>query len=144
MNRARRGTLNAAEDSIIYTSIPYDKGWKVTVDGKEVSENDIVAVGDALLGVRVSAGNHSVKFKYTPRGIVIGLGISVVTALILVAVAILLKKRKKQPQPVAVASGSVVSDTASTEISDIGNDFAEETPEASIDKSESTESDETE
>ena len=86
------GTLNAAEDSIIYTSIPYDKGWKVTVDGKEVSENDIVAIGDALLG----------------------------------------------------ASGSVVSDTASTEMSDIGNDSAEETPEASIDKSESTESDETE
>ena len=138
------GTLNAAEDSIIYTSIPYDKGWKVTVDGKEVSENDIVTVGDALLGVRVSAGNHSVKFKYTPRGIVIGLGISVVTALILVAVAILLKKRKKQPQPVAVASGSVVSDTASTEMSDIGNDSAEETPETSIDKPESTESDETE
>ena len=138
------GTLNAAENSIIYTSIPYDKGWKVTVDGKEVSENDIVAVGDALLGVRVSAGNHSVKFKYTPRGMVIGLGISVVTALILVAVAILLKKRKHQPQPVAVASGSVVSDTASTEMSDIGNDSAEETPETSIDKPESTESDETE
>lgn len=88
------GTLNAAEDSIIYTSIPYDKGWKVTVDGKEVSENDIVAIGDALLGVRVSAGNHSVKFKYTPRGMVIGLGISVVTALILVAVAILLKRER--------------------------------------------------
>ena len=139
------GTLNAAEDSIIYTSIPYDKGWKVTVDGKEVSENDIVAVGDALLGVRVSAGSHSVKFKYTPRGMVIGLGISVVTALILIAVAVILKKRKKQqPQPVAVASGSVVSDTASTEMSDIGNDSAEETSETSIDKSESTESDETE
>ena len=138
------GTLNAAEDSIIYTSIPYDKGWKVTVDGKEVSENDIVAVGDALLGVRVSAGNHSVKFKYTPRGMVIGLGISVVTALILIAVAILLKKRKKQPQPVAVASGSVVSDTASTETPEIDNNSAEETPETSIDKSESTESDETE
>ena len=75
---------------------------------------------------------------------VIGLGISVVTALILVAVAILLKKRKKQPQPVAVASGSVVSDTASTEMSDIGNDSAEETFETSIDKPESTESDEAE
>ena len=76
---------------------------------------------------------------------VIGLGISVVTALILVAVAVLLKKRKKhQPQPVAVTSGSVVSDTASTEMSDIGNDSAEETPETSIDKPESTESDETE
>jgi len=139
------GTLNAAEDSIIYTSIPYDKGWKVTVDGKEVSENDIVAIGDALLGVRVSAGNHSVKFKYTPRGMVIGLGISVVTALILIAVAVLLKKRKKkQPQPVAAASGNVVSATASIEMPEIGNDSAEETPETSIDKPESTESDETE
>lgn len=76
---------------------------------------------------------------------VIGLGISVVTALILIVVAVILKKRKKhQPQPVAVASRSVVSDTASTKMSDIGNDSAEETPETSIDKPESTESDETE
>ena len=41
-------------------------------------------------------------------------------------------------------SGSVVSDTASTETPEIGNDSAEETSEASIDKTESTESDETE
>ena len=76
---------------------------------------------------------------------VIGLGISVVTALDSCRCCDSSEKRKKhQPQPVAVASGSFVSDTASTEISDIGNDFAEETPEASIDKSESTESDETE
>ena len=75
---------------------------------------------------------------------VIGLGISVVTALILVAVAVLLKKRKKQPQPVAAASGNVVSATASIEMPEIGNDSAEETPETSIDKPESTESDETE
>ena len=139
------GTLNAAEDSIIYTSIPYDEGWKVTIDGKEVSEDDIVAVGDALLGVRVSAGSHSVKFRYTPRGMIIGLGISAVTALLLVTAAILLKKRKKQqPQPVAVASGSVVSDTATTEASKIDSDSAEEVPEAQADESESDKSDKTE
>ena len=76
---------------------------------------------------------------------VIGLGISVVTALILVAVAFLLKKIKKnKPQPVAAARGNVVSDTASIEMPEIGNDSAEETSETSIDKPESTESDETE
>ena len=81
----------------------------------------------------------------TPRGMVIGLGISVVTALILIAVAVILKKRKKhQPQPVAVASGSVVPETASMETPEIGNYSAEETSETSIDKPESTESDETE
>lgn len=137
------GTLNASEDGIIYTSIPYDDGWKITLDGKEVAKDDIVAIGDALLGVKVSAGNHSVKFKYTPRGMMLGLGISAVTALILIAVAVLLKKRKdNRPQPVLAASENVAADTASSDTAEA--DSACSSDIAATDESKADESDKTE
>ena len=137
------GTLNASEDGIIYTSIPYDEGWKITLDGKEVAKDDIVAIGDALLGVKVSAGSHSVKFKYTPRGMMLGLGISAVTALILIAVAVLLKKRKdNRPQPVLAASENVAADTASSDTAEA--DSACSSDIATTDESKADESDKTE
>ena len=97
------GSIRAAKDCIIYTSIPYDKGWEVTVDGETVDEDDIVAIGDSLLGIKVSAGDHSIRFKYTPRGMWLGLGISLFTAIALIAVSILLRKRKRR-QSVTVSA----------------------------------------
>lgn len=117
------GTVNAAEDCVLYTSIPYDKGWSVTVDGKKVDENDIIAIGDALLGVKVSKGEHTVEFSFTPRGLVIGSLISVCTALILIAIAVLIRKKKKNaPQAVAVPVSVESNDSNSIELSEMTSD----------------------
>ncbi len=88
-----KGTLNASEDGIIYTSINYDTGWDVFVDGQKVSEENIVAIGDALLGVRVTEGTHTITFKYTPDGLVLGL---IISALALVTLLLLLYIKKKE------------------------------------------------
>ena len=29
------GTINAQENGVFYTSVPYEEGWKAYVDGKE-------------------------------------------------------------------------------------------------------------
>lgn len=34
--RKASGTVNTAEDSMLVTTIPYDKGWKAKIDGKPV------------------------------------------------------------------------------------------------------------
>lgn len=121
------GTVNAAEDCVLYTSIPYDKGWSVTVDGKKVDENDIIAIGDALLGIKVSKGKHTVEFSFTPRGLVIGSLISVCTALILIAIAVLIRKKKKNaPQAVAVPVSVESNDGNSIELSDMITDDSED------------------
>lgn len=80
------GTVNFSENGILYTSIPYDEGWTVTVDGKKVEAKDLLAVGEALLAVRVGSGSHAVEFSYTPKGMFLGIGISVFA----LAVALLL------------------------------------------------------
>ena len=88
-----KGKLTASEDGIIYTSINYDTGWSVYIDGEKVKEDDIVAIGDALLGVRVSKGEHTVTFKFVPDGLVLGAGISLL-ALITILVFFYIQKLK--------------------------------------------------
>ncbi len=74
-----KGTINTDTAGILYTSIPYEKGWHAVVDGKEV---DIVAIGDAMCSIYLPAGEHTVKFYFVPQGFVIG------TAAFLIALAL--------------------------------------------------------
>lgn len=81
-------------DGFIYTSIPYDKGWSVEIDNEKVSDRDIIIVGNALLGVKCEKGQHTVTFKYTPRGLKNGIIISCLSLIILILVYILSRKYK--------------------------------------------------
>lgn len=80
------GTFTAESSQILYTSIPYDTGWTVILDGKTLDSSELLKIGDSLLGVKVSEGEHTVEFKFTSNGLYLGIGITV----IFVAVFILL------------------------------------------------------
>lgn len=86
------GTLNASEDGIIYTSINYDTGWSVYIDGEKATDEDIVAIGDALLGVKVTKGAHTITFKYMPEGLLLGAGLSIL-AFATVLLLLFIKKK---------------------------------------------------
>lgn len=58
------GNYTAEKDEILFTSIPYDKGWNVYVDGKRISDKDIIKISEALLGVKVPSGEHEIVFKF--------------------------------------------------------------------------------
>ncbi|MBR2869574.1 MAG: YfhO family protein [Clostridia bacterium] len=90
------GTVSAKEDSLFFTSIPYDKGWKVKIDGKEIDEKDYIALEEAYLCFNIPAGNHSIELEFEQRGFVIGLTISVSTAVLMILVAILFAKLRKE------------------------------------------------
>ncbi|MBQ5970689.1 MAG: YfhO family protein [Clostridia bacterium] len=89
------GTFITAEDCVLYTSIPYDTGWVVTIDGETVPQDEIFAIGNGLLGVRVGRGSHTVQLTYHAPGLRIGLIISGAAALLalLLAVGYLIRKR---------------------------------------------------
>ena len=100
------GDVDAQEGQILMTSIPYEPGWKVQVDGKTVdslvvnqknadgtttfsnAEGDTgeIIVLNALIGIKLPAGHHTVSMKYTPPGFNAGvftliLGIAVIVLL---------------------------------------------------------------
>ena len=88
------GTFSARERSILFTSIPYDDGWSVEIDGEPAAPSDIVKIGDALLGVRVEKGNHSIRLHYTIPGMKAGLLISLATAVLLALYLLLFRRRR--------------------------------------------------
>lgn len=86
------GTVYAESNRILYTSIPYDSGWSVYVDG---NKTETFKIGDSQLGVMLKPGKHEIEFKYTPKGLYLGAGVSGVTLISLAAVtALKLRKRK--------------------------------------------------
>lgn len=86
------GTVNAQENSVLYSSIPYDEGWSVYIDGEKVTTFEI---GKSLLGVDITAGEHEIEYKYTPKGLSYSVLISA-TTLIITGIYIFLYKNKKK------------------------------------------------
>ncbi len=87
------GTFNASSNGLMMLSIPFDKGWTVKIDGKKT---DITAIKDALIGVEVSSGNHTIELSYTPVGLVKGIIISIICVITIIAIAVLVYMNKWQ------------------------------------------------
>ena len=74
-----KGNISVTEDkTLLYTSIPYDEGWTVKIDGKNVEYARIL---DGLIGVDVdteefSEGEHVIELKYKVPGLMVGIIIS--------------------------------------------------------------------
>lgn len=58
------------EDSLLYLSIPYSKGWSAWIDGKEAP---VMKVNHFGMGMYISQGTHSVCLKYHTPYMRIGL-----------------------------------------------------------------------
>ena len=85
------GTINADEDGIMFTSIPYDKGWSVKVDGKKVTTDSI---DGTLMYIHLTAGEHTVEMTYTPTGFLPGIVLTSVSCLIFVVLFCRRQKKK--------------------------------------------------
>lgn len=75
------GRVTASSDGLLYTSIPYEKGWTLKVDNVETEP---VLFADAMLAVPLTAGAHSIELSYHPEGLTAGLLISAVSIVLLV------------------------------------------------------------
>ncbi|MBE6782756.1 MAG: hypothetical protein E7536_01935 [Ruminococcaceae bacterium] len=88
------GTITAPEDGVLYTSIPYDEGWQITVDGAVVETEEMFPIGEALLGIHLEKGKHEIDFKYTPQGLKIGICMSIAGLIILLLYFFVVRKIK--------------------------------------------------
>ena len=55
------GIINCDRSGLLYTSIPQNGNWSARVDGQEVP---ITLIGDAMVGVHLTEGSHTVSFRY--------------------------------------------------------------------------------
>ena len=94
------GTVDAAEDGLFYTSIPYENGWRAYVDGVEVplaqtasALSESVRLTDAVIAFPLTAGQHTVELRYTAPGLKTGAIISGVSLGLFLLLALLLRRR---------------------------------------------------
>ncbi len=91
------------EDGYLFTSLPAEReGWTLLVDGKAA---EIVPFAGTFVGTPLSAGTHTLSFRYTPGGFVPGLILSLIALALTVALAVAEKKgfrflREAEKKPV--------------------------------------------
>lgn len=79
-----KGSISCEESGYMMTSIPYDKGWTILVDGIPQPAEKML---DAFIGVRLTPGNHTISMEYYPMGLKLGWLITAGSAVILASVA---------------------------------------------------------
>lgn len=94
------GSITAVNEGIMFTSIPYEKGWTVKVDGEKVEP---VIIANAFIGLPLTEGIHDIEMTYVSEGFIPGLAITILCGGILflafcweTGVKLRLKKRKMQ------------------------------------------------
>ena len=98
-NTRVEGTIDCDRDGLLYTSIPYDGNWVVTLDGEKVEP---VLVGDCMMALNVSEGTHTVRFVYRNNAFIFGSILSVLCAAALVALIVASRRPKptKKDEPI--------------------------------------------
>ena len=107
------GKLHADRDGELLITIPYDRNWTCRVDGEIVPAD---CIGEALMGLPVTAGDHEIRLDYMPDGMKTGAVLSILCA-VLMAVSIMLDMRRRKRE-LAEEEGTV-NETVIREIIDI-------------------------
>lgn len=76
------GNIYSDTNKYLFISIPYEKGWKAYVDGKETKIEKAV---DSFIKIRIDSGNHDIKLVYTPNGYILGIFITIISYIIFIS-----------------------------------------------------------
>ncbi len=88
-----KASINATDDSFLFTSIPYDDGWTVKMDGKKVTTFPFAS--DGLLGINLTGGNHTLEFSYYPIGFNLGICLTIISLIAFGIYIFIMEKRLK-------------------------------------------------
>lgn len=86
-----KGTITADEDGVMFTSISWEPGWTIYVDGEKVEPVKLV---DALIGVPLTEGTHTIEMKFFPAGMKLGIIVSLVGIITVIVIALYERKNR--------------------------------------------------
>lgn len=73
------GSVQAANGQVLFTSIPYMRGWTAYVDGEKTEL--LPLAGSGVIGVPVGAGTHEIRLEFRTPGLRTGLTVSLIALL---------------------------------------------------------------
>ena len=79
------GSISCNRDGLLYTSVPQNGNWVAYVDGKEA---EIVLVGDCMIAVEMTEGEHTFTLRYHNKAFSFGWMFSLGCALIFTGLAV--------------------------------------------------------
>ena len=92
------GTFTASrEHELVMTTIAYDKGWKVLVDGQEVETHKALGSLVSFYVDGESGQTHTVELIYSPNTFQIGLAVTLISIVILILLIVLERNIKLIP-----------------------------------------------
>ena len=72
-----KGLIHCNREGLLYASIPQNGNWEVKVDGKPA---EIRLVGDCMVGVELTEGQHLVEYTYRNRAFSLGWKVTLLCA----------------------------------------------------------------
>lgn len=95
-----KGSINAQRDGIMFTTISWEPGWTIKVDGVKTEP---VKVCDALIGVPMTAGEHEIEMTFFPEGLSVGIicTISGIISIIIIGISERDEDRKRKKEQAA-------------------------------------------
>ena len=71
------GSIRCDRDGLLYTSVPQNGNWHLYVDGQKVEPT---LVGDCMISVPLTQGEHSIVLKYRNRAFALGAAVTILCA----------------------------------------------------------------
>lgn len=102
-NNLVKGTINNQTPGILALSIPFNEGWKCTVDDAEV---DTFEVNGLFTGIFLEPGSHEVELTYRSKPFTMGLCVSTIAAAA-IATAYAIDRRMRARKSPEQATGNV-------------------------------------
>ena len=85
------GTIHCDRNGVLYTSIPQDGNWIAMVDNEPA---ELIKIGNAMVGLLLSEGEHTVRFLYRNYDFTIGCGISIICAGTFLTICIISQRKR--------------------------------------------------
>lgn len=81
-NKGFSASITLPQDNLVFFSVPYDSGWRATVNGKPAT---IEKVNVGFMAVKCNSGTSSIRFQYTTPGLATGQAVTGASVVILIA-----------------------------------------------------------
>lgn len=127
-----KATVTREKESLVFFSVPFDKGWTATVNGKEA---EIVKANIGFMAVNVGEGVSNIEFTFTTPYLELGMKISIAALCVFCIYIIISLITRKNRRPVEYMEGdALIEKWLSYDIADALEETEEEEELTSIDK----------
>ena len=118
-------TVSRDDSTLVFFSVPYDKGWTATVNGRPC---EIEKVNVGFMAVKVDAGISEIRFDYTAPALLEGLKVTIGAAAIFLLYMLLcfVLERKLKPDTAYPEGETLIREWRKQEILEMKSEIADE------------------